>query len=65
MNTPFYKTTTSQIIVISLFILGVITAIACYKISKEKQPNKVFLWTLIGYLFPVIPYLYLRIKYKI
>ncbi len=65
MNTPFYKTTTSQIIFLILFILGIITAIACYKISKKQQPNKVFFGTLIGYLFPVIPYIYLKIKYKI
>lgn len=65
MDIPYYKETYFQVFVCIYTILGIITAIACYKTSKKNQSSTVLLWTIIGYLFPIIPYIYLKLKYKV
>ncbi len=63
MDIPFYKTIFSQIFMTVYTIVGIFTAIICYKLSNKKHLRKVT-WTILGYLFPVIPYIYLKLKYK-
>jgi len=63
MNIPFYKEIYFQIFVLIYLILGIITSFACYRISKRNGLISAF-WFIIGWFFPVIPYLYLKFKYK-
>jgi len=61
MTTPYYHTAAFTIAIIVYAILGVITAIGCWRLCKtlKKQP---LLWTIFGYLVPIIPYLILMSK---
>jgi len=47
--------------VVIYVILGIITAIICYKESKTLKLST-FEWTLFGYFLPIIPFILLKKK---
>ncbi|RLD53573.1 MAG: hypothetical protein DRJ01_19195 [Bacteroidetes bacterium] len=64
MDTPFYITLYFKVFVCIYAILGIITSFFCYKLSKKNNLTSTVFWIIIGWVFPIIPYLYLKNKYK-
>jgi hypothetical protein len=60
---PIYEALYFQIFTLIYFMLAIITSFVCNKISKRKGLNILF-WTIIGWFFPIIPYVYLKFRYK-
>lgn len=63
MDIPIYKEMYFQVFILIYLILSIITSFVCYRISKRNGLSILF-WAIVGWLIPVIPYLYLRFKYK-
>jgi hypothetical protein len=60
----FYKTFGFKIIILSYALLSIVTSYLCYEISKKNKNSLILLWVVLGYLFPIFPYLFLKWKYK-
>ncbi len=60
----FYTTLGFKIFISLYAILGIVTTFLCYKTCKVNANKLIALWVLIGWLLPIIPYLYLRFRYK-
>lgn len=63
MEIPIYKETSFKLFAAGYVVLGIITAYLCYKASKKKSKS-VFFWTVLGYLLPIIPYIFFNYKYN-
>jgi hypothetical protein len=58
---PFWMSTGYTLTGVAYLILGIITAILCYRESR-KQKNYSYEWVMFGYLLPILPYLLLKGK---
>lgn len=60
-TTPYWKSAGFTAMIVVYLVLGVITAFLCYRESR-KQKNYTYEWVMLGYIFPIIPFLLLKGK---
>lgn len=60
-TTPIWMSAGFAFVLVCYLILGVITAILCYRESR-KQHNYTYEWVMFGYIVPIFPYLLLKGK---
>ncbi|MDY0280968.1 MAG: hypothetical protein RBR35_10460 [Salinivirgaceae bacterium] len=54
----FYETPAFTIIIVVYTVMGLLTAVGCYRKSK-KMNKSTFEWTLLGYFLPILAYIFL------
>jgi len=59
-----YQTNIFYLFICIYVILSILSSYSCYKIGKKNGLSSAFLWAIIAWIIPIIPYLYLKYRYK-